>query len=227
MRARWRNRRPRRAAPPAPSPTPVGERRWREGPESEPAPQPSPARAGRGDGRGVRAGRVMASPASRRRAREAGIDLAQVHGSGPHGRITRAGSRCGADRWGRPGGCRHAHRAAAHGGTGETHRQRRNQGHRRTARDREPHDRREAQHPALRLRRGGRRHRARVAAPAPQREGTHGGASAHLPAVPDRSAGAGARAVPAVQRAVRRRAQRASCGTAPCTSASRRRRRTA
>jgi len=31
----------------------------------------------------------MASPASRRRAREAGIDLAQVHGTGPHGRITR------------------------------------------------------------------------------------------------------------------------------------------
>jgi 2-oxoisovalerate dehydrogenase E2 component (dihydrolipoyl transacylase) len=31
----------------------------------------------------------MASPASRRRAREAGLDLAQVHGSGPHGRITR------------------------------------------------------------------------------------------------------------------------------------------
>jgi 2-oxoisovalerate dehydrogenase E2 component (dihydrolipoyl transacylase) len=31
----------------------------------------------------------MASPASRRRAREAGIDLAQVRGSGPHGRITR------------------------------------------------------------------------------------------------------------------------------------------
>jgi 2-oxoisovalerate dehydrogenase E2 component (dihydrolipoyl transacylase) len=30
----------------------------------------------------------MASPASRRRAREAGIDLAQVQGSGPHGRIT-------------------------------------------------------------------------------------------------------------------------------------------
>ena len=31
----------------------------------------------------------MASPASRRRAREAGIDLAQVRGSGPGGRITR------------------------------------------------------------------------------------------------------------------------------------------
>jgi len=31
----------------------------------------------------------MASPASRRRAHEAGLDLAQVHGSGPGGRITR------------------------------------------------------------------------------------------------------------------------------------------
>jgi 2-oxoisovalerate dehydrogenase E2 component (dihydrolipoyl transacylase) len=31
----------------------------------------------------------MASPASRRRAREAGLDLAHVPGSGPHGRITR------------------------------------------------------------------------------------------------------------------------------------------
>jgi 2-oxoisovalerate dehydrogenase E2 component (dihydrolipoyl transacylase) len=37
----------------------------------------------------AKTGRVMASPASRRRAREAGIDLAQVQGSGPHGRITR------------------------------------------------------------------------------------------------------------------------------------------
>jgi 2-oxoisovalerate dehydrogenase E2 component (dihydrolipoyl transacylase) len=36
-----------------------------------------------------KAGRVMASPASRRRAKEAGLDLAQVGGSGPGGRITR------------------------------------------------------------------------------------------------------------------------------------------
>ena len=69
-------------AAPTPSPTPVGEGGG-EGPK--PSPQPSPARAGEG----VRAGRVMASPASRRRARVAGLDLAQVHGSGPHGRITR------------------------------------------------------------------------------------------------------------------------------------------
>jgi 2-oxoisovalerate dehydrogenase E2 component (dihydrolipoyl transacylase) len=37
----------------------------------------------------ARGGRVMASPATRRRAREAGIDLAQLPGSGPSGRITR------------------------------------------------------------------------------------------------------------------------------------------
>jgi 2-oxoisovalerate dehydrogenase E2 component (dihydrolipoyl transacylase) len=36
-----------------------------------------------------RHGRVMASPASRRRAREAGLDLGSVAGSGPGGRITR------------------------------------------------------------------------------------------------------------------------------------------
>jgi 2-oxoisovalerate dehydrogenase E2 component (dihydrolipoyl transacylase) len=37
-----------------------------------------------------RAGRVMTSPANRRRAREAGIDLSSVAGSGPGGRIVRS-----------------------------------------------------------------------------------------------------------------------------------------
>jgi 2-oxoisovalerate dehydrogenase E2 component (dihydrolipoyl transacylase) len=37
----------------------------------------------------LRAGRVMASPANRRRAREAGIDLTTIAGSGPGGRIVR------------------------------------------------------------------------------------------------------------------------------------------
>lgn len=36
-----------------------------------------------------RAGRVMASPATRRRAKQAGLDLACIEGSGPGGRITR------------------------------------------------------------------------------------------------------------------------------------------
>jgi 2-oxoisovalerate dehydrogenase E2 component (dihydrolipoyl transacylase) len=38
----------------------------------------------------LRQGRVMASPANRRRAHEAGIDLATVAGSGPGGRIVRS-----------------------------------------------------------------------------------------------------------------------------------------
>jgi 2-oxoisovalerate dehydrogenase E2 component (dihydrolipoyl transacylase) len=37
----------------------------------------------------AKAGRIMASPATRRRAQEAGVDLAAVTGSGPGGRITR------------------------------------------------------------------------------------------------------------------------------------------
>jgi len=38
----------------------------------------------------ARSGRVVTSPAIRRRAHEAGIDLSQVSGSGPNGRIVRA-----------------------------------------------------------------------------------------------------------------------------------------
>jgi 2-oxoisovalerate dehydrogenase E2 component (dihydrolipoyl transacylase) len=75
-------------------------------PEPEPASQPAPVRstpvakmaAGeppappvavvRGRPEGGKPARVMASPASRRRAREAGIDLSEVSGSGPGGRIT-------------------------------------------------------------------------------------------------------------------------------------------
>ncbi|MEA3182015.1 MAG: hypothetical protein QOI59_5538 [Gammaproteobacteria bacterium] len=48
---------------------------------------------GRGHGRGQehaeRAGRVATSPAIRRRAHEAGVDLTQLAGSGPNGRILR------------------------------------------------------------------------------------------------------------------------------------------
>ncbi len=40
-------------------------------------------------GPGIGQGRVMASPATRRRAREAGVDLSTVAGSGPGGRIMR------------------------------------------------------------------------------------------------------------------------------------------
>ena len=63
------------AAPPAPAAAP-------------PAPAAAP----------MRQGRVMASPANRRRASEAGIDLATVVGSGPGGRILRADLNAGTPR---------------------------------------------------------------------------------------------------------------------------------
>jgi 2-oxoisovalerate dehydrogenase E2 component (dihydrolipoyl transacylase) len=52
-------------------------------PAAAPAPAPAPAAAAGA------ARRIMASPATRRRAREAGINLAAVPGSGPGGRIER------------------------------------------------------------------------------------------------------------------------------------------
>jgi 2-oxoisovalerate dehydrogenase E2 component (dihydrolipoyl transacylase) len=80
---------PEPASEPAPQPSPAKAEESaapvRQPPTSQPSPQPAAAAAGEA----ARASRVMASPASRRRAREAGIDLARVHGSGPHGRITR------------------------------------------------------------------------------------------------------------------------------------------
>ena len=58
-------------------------------PASEPAPAtPAAVAAVAGNG-AARHGRVMTSPANRRRAREAGIDLTAVLGSGPGGRILR------------------------------------------------------------------------------------------------------------------------------------------
>jgi 2-oxoisovalerate dehydrogenase E2 component (dihydrolipoyl transacylase) len=51
--------------------------------------QPRERVLGHGPRVAARAGRVATSPAIRRRAHEAGIDLSQIHGSGPNGRIVR------------------------------------------------------------------------------------------------------------------------------------------
>jgi 2-oxoisovalerate dehydrogenase E2 component (dihydrolipoyl transacylase) len=72
----------------------------------------------------VRSGRVMASPANRRRAREAGIDLATVVGSGPGGRILSddlagAAANPGANPAQSPGGSAAAGRADVSAETSE------------------------------------------------------------------------------------------------------------
>jgi pyruvate dehydrogenase E2 component (dihydrolipoamide acetyltransferase) len=56
------------------------------GPAAAPAAPKAEAAAGDGEARGER---VLASPLARRMAKLAGIDLAGVHGSGPHGRIVK------------------------------------------------------------------------------------------------------------------------------------------
>ena len=67
---------PRPAAPPAPAPEPA----------TPPAPSGSASRAPLGPPRPA-GEKPIASPAVRRRARDAGVDLRQVRGSGPAGRI--------------------------------------------------------------------------------------------------------------------------------------------
>jgi pyruvate dehydrogenase E2 component (dihydrolipoamide acetyltransferase) len=55
------------------------------------APEPAPAvPAPRTNGHGDGGGRIFASPLARRMAEQAGIDLARLTGSGPHGRIVKA-----------------------------------------------------------------------------------------------------------------------------------------
>jgi 2-oxoisovalerate dehydrogenase E2 component (dihydrolipoyl transacylase) len=74
-------------APAPPPPEPLTPQR-RAAEQAAEKPAVAAAAAANGNGTGThKAGRVMASPASRRRAAEAGLDLATVTGTGPAGRI--------------------------------------------------------------------------------------------------------------------------------------------
>jgi pyruvate dehydrogenase E2 component (dihydrolipoamide acetyltransferase) len=57
-------------------------------PAAQPAPPKTPVPSGEGKAAGN--GRVFASPLARRMASEAGVELATVPGSGPHGRIVKS-----------------------------------------------------------------------------------------------------------------------------------------
>jgi pyruvate dehydrogenase E2 component (dihydrolipoamide acetyltransferase) len=54
------------------------------------APEPAPAEAQSSSGDGDGDGRVKASPVAKRMAREMGVELAEIEGSGPGGRIVKA-----------------------------------------------------------------------------------------------------------------------------------------
>jgi pyruvate dehydrogenase E2 component (dihydrolipoamide acetyltransferase) len=70
---------------PAPPPAPKAGEAPRAPPQTPQAPAPQRSE---GEGIGVaRTNRVFSSPLARRLAKEAGIDLARIQGSGPHGRV--------------------------------------------------------------------------------------------------------------------------------------------
>jgi pyruvate dehydrogenase E2 component (dihydrolipoamide acetyltransferase) len=52
-----------------------------------PAPSPTPAPVTNGHGGGTGTNRIFSSPLARRLAKEAGIDLGRIQGTGPHGRV--------------------------------------------------------------------------------------------------------------------------------------------
>ncbi|MBW8724704.1 MAG: pyruvate dehydrogenase complex dihydrolipoamide acetyltransferase [Inquilinus limosus] len=71
-------------APAAAAPKPEAAPAKADAPAAQPAPAAKPAANGHDDSR------VFASPLARRMAQQAGIDLAALQGSGPHGRIVKA-----------------------------------------------------------------------------------------------------------------------------------------
>ena len=80
----------------APASEPEAEPEAESSPTPPPAPEPvadptpAPAAAKPAPAPAAASSRVLASPAIRRRAREAGVDLSQVRGSGPAGRVRHA-----------------------------------------------------------------------------------------------------------------------------------------
>ena len=75
---------------PAPSPKPAAPTRAAPAPPPAPTAASAPTATPSATGAGVPPGRVLASPYLRRLAAERGIDISQVKGSGPAGRVTEA-----------------------------------------------------------------------------------------------------------------------------------------
>jgi len=74
------------ATPAAPPPAPAQQPAPQAHAEQRPSPPPAAAPTARtGNGHGIN--RIFSSPLARRLAKDAGIDLGRVQGSGPHGRI--------------------------------------------------------------------------------------------------------------------------------------------
>ncbi len=157
-------------------------------PQLHPPPRGAPRAAGE---------KPLASPAVRLRAREAGVDLRFVHGSGPAGRITHDDL----DAYHRPS----ARRAGERAGAAAEHGGRDDQDRRHAPPHRPEHGGVVAPGRAFLLCRGGRRHRARGAARGAERAGDGGAPEADGAAVPDARDRQGGRRLSRGQRPLRRR----------------------
>jgi pyruvate dehydrogenase E2 component (dihydrolipoamide acetyltransferase) len=76
--------------PAAPRPAPAPERKAEVTKADAPPATPAPAAARAANRNESSPARIFASPLARRLAKEAGLDLGQLAGSGPHGRIVRS-----------------------------------------------------------------------------------------------------------------------------------------
>jgi pyruvate dehydrogenase E2 component (dihydrolipoamide acetyltransferase) len=80
------------ASPTAPAEEPPAQEKPAEAPAASALPQPGPSAATAAKparGNGADTSRIFASPLAKRMAAQAGLDLAQLQGSGPHGRIVK------------------------------------------------------------------------------------------------------------------------------------------
>ena len=73
-------------AAPSPNPAPAANGQGRPAPSPAPPPEPAPAAPAADGDNGAR---QFASPLARRMARQAGLDLSALRGSGPHGRVVK------------------------------------------------------------------------------------------------------------------------------------------
>ncbi len=78
---------PSAAPPPSASAAPAPKPQEAKAPPPPPAPTAAAAPMTNGHGAGTGANRIFSSPLARRLAKEAGIDLGRIQGSGPHGRV--------------------------------------------------------------------------------------------------------------------------------------------
>ena len=181
-------------------------RRWLRRRIAQPR-RPAPARAGAPR---AESDRPIASPAVRLRAREAGIDLRQVPGTGPAGRIRHEDLDTFVARGRQP----------AAPGLQPAHRNRGDQGHRLAPPHRREDGAGEVAYPAHHLCRGNRRHCAGGASHAAECREARRPPAPDDPAIPDARHGPRHRRAAEDQRGLRRRGRRRPPPRGPCTSAS-------